>query len=114
MSFLVDPPLLAANGYLIGRLAPTKGVARVARTGVLALFLGYSIGLYRNAEWTRSLWEACGAESGRDWMLNSGVTAFEHERPNPTTHKVAAAIFATYPLFLAWGMKRGRRARKVS
>lgn len=114
MSFLYDPPMLVANGYVIGRTLGEGKAARVAQAGVLALFIGYSVGLYRNEEWTRSLWEACGAESGRDWMLNSGITAFDHERPTPTTHKVAAAIFATYPLWLRWGLERGRRKRSAS
>jgi len=114
MSFLYDPPLLAANGYAIGRALGNGKTAKLAQAGVLALFVGYSVGLYRNEEWTRSLWEACGAETGRDWMLNSGITAFDHEHPTPTTHKVAAVIFATYPLWLRWGIAKGRKRRHAT
>jgi hypothetical protein len=112
MSFLLDPPLLVGNGYAIARLAPDRRSEALAATAVTALFVTYSVGLYRNEEWTRSLWEACGAESGRDWMLNSGVTAVEHERPTPATHRLAAVIFATYPIWIRLGLRLGRRARR--
>lgn len=111
MSFLIDPPLLAGQGYLIGRVAPTRRAETLAAAAVTATFVGYSVGLYRNAEWARPLWEACRAESGRDWMLNSGVTAFEHEHPSRATHALAAALFATYPLWLRLGLAAGRRRR---
>lgn len=109
MSFLVDPPWLAANGYLIGRTLPNRKMQTAAEVATLAAFIGTSVALYRNEEWTRPLWEACKAESGRDWMLNSGVTAFEHERPSESTNRLAAAIFALYPVFLRWGVERGRK-----
>lgn len=109
MSFLVDPPWLAVNGYLIGRTLPSSKARTAAEVVTLGVFVGTSVALYRNEEWTRPLWEACGAESGRDWMINSGVTAFEHERPSDATHRLAAAIFALYPVFLRWGIERGRR-----
>jgi hypothetical protein len=111
MSFLIDPPLLLADGYFIGRVSPSSRVERLAEMAVLATFLGYSVGLYRNAEFTRPLWEACRADSGRDWMLNSGITAFDHRNPAPATHTVAAIIFATYPLWLRLGIRLGRRQR---
>jgi hypothetical protein len=41
-------------------------------------------------------------------MLNSGVLRFDHERPSKTTHAVAAAIFATYPVWLYLGYRRSR------
>ncbi|HVM39676.1 MAG TPA: hypothetical protein VM618_02715 [Acidimicrobiia bacterium] len=110
MSFLLDPPLLVANGYAIGRLAPSAGAERVAEAALVGTFVAYSVGLYRNEEWTRPLWEACGAETGRDWMVNSGVTAFDHRNPTPTMHKVAALIFATYPIWARLGVRLGRRA----
>lgn len=112
MSFLVDPPWLAANGYLIGRTLPNRKLQTAAEVATLAAFVGTSIALYRNEEWTRPLWEACKAESGRDWMLNSGVTAFEHERPSESTNRLAAAIFALYPVFLRWGVERGRKRQR--
>ncbi len=52
----------------------------------------------------------CRAASGRDWMLNSGVFKFDWKAAGPRTHKISAAIFATYPLWLWLGIRRGRRA----
>lgn len=110
MSFLIDPPWLAVNGYVIGRVLPGRKARTLAELATLGVFIGTSVSLYRNDEWTRPIWEACKAESGRDWMLNSGVTAFEHEHPGEATHRLAAAIFSLYPVFLAWGVRRGTRS----
>jgi hypothetical protein len=51
----------------------------------------------------------CGAESGRDWMLNSGVFKLDHEKVSPKTHLASAAIFATYPIWLRMGRKLGAK-----
>ena len=109
MSFLVDPPLLVGAGAAIGRLAPTDRSRRGAEAAVLAGFMATSISLYVDARWTRRLWEPLPATSGRDWMINSGVFGFEHRRPGPGTHVVAASLFATYPLWLRLGVRLGRR-----
>ena len=110
MSFLIDPPWLYANGRAIAAVADDEAAA-AARLGAatMAVFWGVSIPLYLNHRWTRPIWRACRAESGRDWMLNSGVFRFDHERASDTTHKVSAAIFATYPLWLYLGYRHGRR-----
>jgi hypothetical protein len=63
---------------------------------------------------TRWIWEMFGAESRRDWMLNSGVFSFDHENAGPRTHAVSAAILATYPAWLWLGMRAGRRGRQTS
>ena len=75
----------------------------------MAVFWGVSIPLYLNQRWTRPVWRACRAESGRDWMLNSGVLKLDHQRPSTRTHAVSAAIFATYPLWLYLGYRHGQR-----
>lgn len=113
MSFLIDPPLLYASGRSYRhatREQPASG-GRDAAAGVafMAVFWGVSIGLYLDQGWTRPVWRLCRAESGRDWMLNSGVTRIDWRAADTRTHAVAAAIFATYPLWLWLGM-RGRRA----
>lgn len=102
MSFLVDPPLLIACGAA-SNLLPDEKSRKVAQRAVLATFLGTSIALYLNAPVTRRLWELCRAESGRDWMLNSGVTHVEHKSPRPGVHLAAAALFAIYPLWYRVG-----------
>lgn len=109
MSFLIDPPLLIAAGAAIERFAPSEGVADALESATVATFIGGSVGLYLNAEPTRWLWELCGAESGRDWMLNSGVFDLEHHNPSNRTHAAAAAIFATYPLWPRIGRYLARR-----
>lgn len=107
MSFLIDPPWLYANGRAIAAVAPEH--SKPLATATMAVFWGVSIPLYLNARWTRPLWRACRARSGRDWMINSGVLRLEHERPGRATHIMSAAIFATYPLWLSLGLRHGRR-----
>jgi len=104
VSFLLDPPMLVACGAA-SNLLPDERSRTLAKRVVLATFLGTSISLYVNARWTRWLWELCRAESGRDWMLNSGVTHFEHEAPGTRVHIAAAALFAAYPLWYRLGAR---------
>ena len=105
MSFLIDPPWLYANGRLIGAAVPESARKPVA-AATMATFFGVSIPLYLNARWTRPIWRACGATSGRDWMLNSGVLTLDDRRVSTRTHVVSALIFATYPLWLWLGLRR--------
>jgi len=113
MSFLIDPPLLYSGGRAYARATrdadPSR--ARDAAVGVagMAIFWGVSVGLYLDQEWTRPVWKMCGAASGRDWMLNSGMFGFESRKPSPRTHAIAGAIFATYPMWLWLGMRHARR-----
>ena len=44
----------------------------------MATFWAVSVSLYLNRRWTRPISDACRAEDGRDWMLNSGVFRFDH------------------------------------
>jgi hypothetical protein len=116
-SFLLDPPMLFGNGVLIGRLfgdrdGGRRSVVRGLEALTIAVFWGTSISLYLNKEWTRWIWEMCGAESGRDWMLNSGVFSFDHTAATPATHAMSAAIMATYPWWLAAGVRAGARWRR--
>ena len=115
-SFLLDPPMLVGSGFLAARI--TRGLSpdrrRQARwvlgTGTMAVFWITSVSLYLDREWTRWIWEMCRAESGRDWMLNSGVFRFDHRNVSPRTHAVSAGILATYPAWLVLGMRLGSRA----
>ena len=112
MSFLIDPPWLYANGRAYARLAPDNAQGRTAALAGAATMAGFwavSVSLYLNRRWTKPIWEACRADDGRDWMLNSGVFRFDHEHAGPATHAAAAALFASYPLWLWLGWRQGRR-----
>ena len=107
MSFLVDPPMLVACGAA-ANLLPDERSRKLAERAVLATFVVTSASLYVNARWPRRLWELCRAESGRDWMINSGVTRFEHRNPKPAVHVAAVALFAAYPWWYRLGARLGR------
>ena len=108
MSFLIDPPWLIANGIAIEMLAPTETAADMAEVAVLGVFLGTSISLYMDAAWTKPIVKICRAQSGRDWMLNSGVFKFDYENPTDLTHSASAMIFATYPFWIRLGRRMAR------
>ena len=114
MSFLIDPPWLYTNGQAYARLAPDSAQGRTAAgaaAATVSVFWLVSVSLYLNRRWTDPLAKACGAEDGRDWMLNSGVLKLDHRSAGPRTHAVSALIFLTYPLWLWLGYRQGRRAR---
>ena len=111
MSFLIDPPWLYANGRAYGRMTRATPDARrdAAFVGAtMGVFWGVSIALYLDKSWTRPLWKACRARSGRDWMLNSGVLRLNEAKAGAPTHIISAAIFATYPYWLWRGLRAGR------
>ncbi len=108
MSFLIDPPWLYANGRAIAAATPAEAHKPLA-AATTPVSWGVSIPLYLDARWTRPIWRACRADSGRDWMLNSGLLHLEHRRPPRSTHVISALIFATYPLWLALGLRHGDR-----
>jgi hypothetical protein len=114
MSFLIDPPWLYATGRAYGRLLPDEQTpaARAIHTATAGAFLATSISLYLNLPWTRRIWEACRAQDGRDWMLNSGVFRFDFRHASRRTHVLAALLFPTYPWWLRLGEARGRRASR--
>ena len=110
-SFLIDGPWLTSIGWALGkitrRFVPGEAKRMKANNALgfttLAIFYITSISLYFNLEWTRWIWEMCKADSGRDWMINSGVFKFDHENVTPKGHAIAAVLFATYPLWLKAG-----------
>jgi hypothetical protein len=113
MSFLIDPPWLYATGRAYGRMLPAEdSVAKAVETATIGAFLATSVSLYLDLPWTRPIWRACRAASGRDWMLNSGLLKVDSRKAGARTHLVSAAIFATYPLWLRLGVRRGRRSRR--
>ena len=113
MSLLADPPLLFANGEACGRLVPDRRSGGVLAT-VLAVFWGVSIPLYANARWTRPLWPLLPGRDGRDFMVNFPGLSVDTRRAGRGLDAVAAAVFATYPLWLWLGWAHGRRARAAT
>jgi hypothetical protein len=114
MSFLIDPPLLYASGRAYGAATgeqPDSARDALIIGATMAIFWGVSVSLYLDKRWTKPIWWLCRAESGRDWMLNSGVLRLDWRRAGSPTHILSAAIFTTYPLWLWKGVSDGRSAR---
>jgi hypothetical protein len=112
LSLLADPPLLFANGEAFARLAPRRARDSGAEAAALAVgvFWGVSIPLYLNARWTRPLWPLLPGRDGRDFMVNFPGLSVDTRRAGPGMHALAAAVFATYPLWFWLGWAHGRRA----
>ncbi|MFN2589276.1 MAG: hypothetical protein ABR518_00695 [Actinomycetota bacterium] len=110
-SVLLDPPMLFGSGWLAERVTRRLGPGRresaldTLRVATITVFWVTSVSLYLNRPWTTWIWKMCRAESGRDWMINSGVFSFEHERPSAGVHALSAAILATYPLWFKAGVR---------
>ena len=91
MSFLIDPALLYAGGRTYAATTPAeeRTLANDLRVGAqtMAFFYAVSVGLYLDQEWTKPIWRPVRAKSGRDWMINSGVTRFDAAKagPRPTS-----------------------------
>ncbi len=112
-SFLLDPLLLFLTGlgvsWLLARQPVRVRPAVMQGTVVVTLIVywGTSVSLYFDLAWTRWLWEMCGAETGRDWMLNSGIFHFDYRHPGWPTHLISLLIFTTYPFWLLAGLALG-------
>ncbi|MDD5749146.1 MAG: hypothetical protein PHP64_08950 [Actinomycetota bacterium] len=119
-SFLIDGPWLVSLGWIFGKLVDRyfesgetsnqiKGFLGVA---TVVCFWVTSVSLYFNLRWVRWLWEMCGAESGRDWMINSGVFNFDHENMSASGHALAALLFLLYPVWIKAGFKLSEIGKK--
>jgi hypothetical protein len=115
VSFLADPPALFGAGALAGATLDEDQVvpATAVATGV---FLGVSIPLYMNVGWIEWFARMWGAESGRDFMLNSGrlglgLLSFDPAKSSKRRHIFAILLFLAYPLFFRLGWAFGRRLR---
>jgi hypothetical protein len=107
VSFLIDAPWLYANGRVLAKL-PEPAHKPIA-TATIATFWGAGAAMYFDKPWIRWLWQRIPARDGRDFMINSGVLKFDHERDRSKADRISAAIFATYPLWLWLGLRHGRR-----
>ena len=112
MSFLIDPPLLFVGGRTYARRAPEsirEPAARPLGALLVAVFYAVSGALWLERAWTAPLWRAFGSRGGRDFMLNSGVLRLDARAVTWRGHALALLAFATYPLWLMAGYRRGRR-----
>lgn len=112
MSFLLDPPLLIAAGATIERRVP-EAERDLAAAAVVGVFIGGSVALYMEVPGLGFIWRWFPAETSRDFMINSGVFHRAHRDLRWPTHAFAAAMFATYPLWMALGRRLGRRKDAV-
>jgi hypothetical protein len=118
-SFLIDGPWLLSIGWIMGKIINklvgdeemNRSIKMALGLVTIATFWITSVSLYFNMEWTRWIWEMCGAESGRDWMINSGVFNFDHKNVTGTGHLLAALMFLTYPVWLKAGFKLADRKK---
>lgn len=112
-SFFLDPFLLFSIGLTLVRINLTimrkngKSCLSYLAVLTLGLFWFVSISLYLNANWTDWIARICGAQNGRDWMINSGIFHFNFESPSELTHLISGFLFATYPLWLWLGIQVG-------
>ena len=114
-SLLIDPFLLIVAGiliaYIISRSADNfysrKKLLVVLNILTIALFWIVGVGLYFNLPIFGWISHMVGAQSGRDWMINSGVFHFDFENPSVTTGFISGFLFAIYPLWLVLGEKLG-------
>jgi hypothetical protein len=112
VTLLVDPALLYASGYGLGRFSRDDTAS--AKTGALVAgsVLGLSVATYCDLPRTRAISKALGARSGRDLILNSwGVLKLDPEVRSPRRAAIVRAVFASYPVWMAAGLAAGRRGR---
>jgi hypothetical protein len=115
-SFLIDPFLLLAIGIVIvaitSRIIKWRWKSSISFLSVLTMiiFWGTSVSLFFDLRWTQWIWRMCGASSGRDWMVNSGVFHFSRSaiyNMNDGALLICGAMFALYPLWLKMGIEIG-------
>lgn len=109
MSFIIDPPLLAATGAAIERTIGDQRVTRALEVGIVATFMGVSLALYANAPGLRAIWSPFGARSGREFMLTTGLAKIDERAMGRRHHAVALCQFALYPLWFRLGATAARR-----
>ncbi len=112
MSFLIDPPLLVASGAAIeAAVGEDERTARRLRIGVVAIFVGVSLGLYANLPGLGRIWRPFGVRSGREFMLTSGLARVDERRIGRGRHLAALSLFLLYPLWARLGTALVRAGR---
>lgn len=109
MSFVLDPPLLAASGAAIERAVDDPELAWTLEVGTVATFVTVSLALYANAPGMGRIWRPFGSRSGREFMLTSGLGRIDERSLDARHHLAAISLFALYPLWLWLGRRAVRR-----
>ncbi len=117
-SFLIDPFLLFVDGLVLALLWEKRwkadGWSRRLPLGIaatiLVIFYACSISLWLDLPWIEWMAHMCGAETGRAWMLNSGVFHFDYRAPPSLALDVFVVVFfASYVGWLLLGARAGAR-----
>jgi hypothetical protein len=117
MSLPVDPILLLADGEAYARTLPESAQGGAAKlVGGLTVGAAVVVGTasYLDADWAKPLWKPLGAKNGTDFMLAWPLAHGKRRRRTTRTDALAAAVFATYPLWWWLGWDHGRRRRPRS
>lgn len=112
MSFAIDGPALVGIGAATALVTEDPKARAALGAGTLAAFYGVSLSMYFEARWVRPFWKFTGAETGRDWVVNSRLFRFDTSRMGAKGHSLAAAAFASYPLWLVLGIFLGDLLRR--
>jgi hypothetical protein len=117
MSFAIDAPALVGIGTATALVTDDNKARAALSAGTLAAFYGVSLSMYFDAKWVRPFWKFTGAPTGRDWIINSQIFRFDTSKMGLRGHSLAAAAFASYPVWLFLGILLGdflkrRRARR--
>jgi len=109
-SFLIDVFWLIGLGFVVAWLNaafPGRHLVEILSGVILVLFWLSSVGMY--CEWSAAawMWQMTGAESGRDWMINSGIFNFDWRNLTVGSHILFGTLFVAYPLWLYTGLRIG-------
>ena len=116
VSFLVDPPMLFADGELTARVLPEAAQGRVAfACGAVttAAFWTAAAAFWVDHSAVVPFRKRLGYRSGREFMLRFPLPDRGRRRRGGGARQdaVAAAALASYPLWWWLGWDHGRRAR---
>jgi hypothetical protein len=108
MSFIIDPPLLVATGAAVeSKISDSETKDKLEKL-TLIVFIATSLSLYFELPWVKWMWKMLGSQSGRDWMINSGILRLETKKLSLTSHLKWLSIFLTYPLWFKLGRRLAR------